>query len=447
MNASARILNLLEITPTNEQKLALEMAAKFISTNCSDDFMIIQGSAGTGKSTIVKAITDYLSDSNHSFALAAPTGKAAKVMQSKTGHSAKTIHSLIYNSEQLENGYGVKLSRKTNMSQAICVYIIDEASMISDKQSSSEKFVSGTPLLSDFIKYVKEGNKQNKIIFIGDIYQLPPVGSLESPALSLDYLKGQKNLKGKMAVLTEVKRQGSDSYILKNATNLRKSIENGYFFQGIESERINNRSTGALYKFVELFEKENFGKVALIAWTNKDVNWFNNAIRTRLGFDNSKLCVGDQVSMHQNWIGNGHFILKGETGIIRQINTMEIYAGMNFATAEIEFTDHKGSPFQITSKVLIESLTSETGDIGFENENTLFAEAMKRNGAFRQSKSIADDKYLSALRLRYAYATTCHKAQGSEWEHVILHPYMNKDLRWQYTAITRASKELYTFAA
>jgi ATP-dependent exoDNAse (exonuclease V) alpha subunit len=250
-----------------------------------------------------------------------------------------------------------------------------------------------------------------------------------------------------MSILTEVKRQGNDSYILKNATNLRKSIENGHFFQGIESERINNRSTGALYKFVELFEKENFGKVALIAWTNKDVNWFNNAIRTRLGFDNSRLSVGDQISMHQNWLGNGHLILKGETGIIRSVNSIEMYAGMNFATAEIEFTDNKGLPFQITSKVLIESLTSETGDIGIENENALFAEAMKRNGAFRESKSIADDKYLSALRLRYAYATTCHKAQGSEWEHVILHPYMNKDLRWQYTAITRASKELYTFAA
>jgi exodeoxyribonuclease-5 len=447
MNASARILNLLEITPTNEQKVALEMAGQFISADCSDAFMIIQGSAGTGKSTIVKAITDYLNDTNQSFALAAPTGKAAKVMQSKTGYSAKTLHSLIYNTEQLENGYGVKLTRKTNLNQKICIYIVDEASMISDKQSSSEKFVSGTPLLSDFIKFVKEGNRQNKIIFIGDIYQLPPVGSLESPALSIDYLQGQKKLKGSLAVLTEVKRQGSDSYILKNATNLRKCIENGHFFQGIVGERISNRTTGALHKYVELYERENFGKVAFIAWTNKDVNWFNNAIRKRLGFDNTSLCAGDQISMHQNWLGNGHLILKGETGIIRSVNTNETYADMNFVTAEIEFTDHKGTPFLITSKVLIESLISETGEIGFENENTLFAEAMKRNGAFRESKSIADDKYLSALRLRYAYATTCHKAQGSEWEHVILHPYMNKDLRWQYTAITRASKELYTFAA
>jgi exodeoxyribonuclease-5 len=369
------------------------------------------------------------------------------VMQSKTGHSAKTLHSLIYNTEQLENGYGVKLTRKTNLSQTISVYIVDEASMISDKQSSSEKFVSGTPLLSDFIKYVKEGNKQNKIIFIGDIYQLPPVGSIESPALSIDYLQGQKNLKGRMAVLTEVKRQGSDSYILKNATNLRKCIENGHSFQGIESERITNRTTGALYKYVELFEKENLGKVAFIAWTNKDVNWFNNAIRTRLGLDNARLSVGDQIAVHQNWLGNCRLILKGETGIIRSVGTFELYAGLNFATAEIEFTDHKGAPFQITSKVLLESLTSETGEIGFENENALYAEAMKRNGAFRESKAISDDKYLSALRLRYAYATTCHKAQGSEWEHVILHPYMNKDLRWKYTAITRASKELYTFAA
>lgn len=441
------MLTLLEITPTLEQKNALEMAGQFISPNCSDDFMIIQGSAGTGKSTIVKAITDYLSDADQSFALAAPTGRAAKVMQSKTGHSAKTLHSLIYNTEQLENGYGVKLTRKTNLSQTISVYIVDEASMISDKHSSSEKFVSGTPLLSDFIEYVKEGNKQNKIIFIGDIYQLPPVGSIESPALSIDYLQGQKNLKGRMAVLTEVKRQGSDSYILKNATNLRKCIENGHFFQGIESERITNRTTGALYKYVELFEKENLGKVAFIAWTNKDVNWFNNAIRKRLGLDTARLSVGDQIAVHQNWLGNGRLILKGETGIIRSVGTFELYAGLNFATAEIEFTDHKGAPFQITSKVLLESLTSETGEIGFENENALFAEAMKRNGTFRESKAISDDKYLSALRLRYAYATTCHKAQGSEWEHVILHPYMNKDLRWKYTAITRASKELYTFAA
>lgn len=438
----------LSVEPTSEQIKALDLSQEFFNEKREDDFLIIRGSAGTGKSTLVKAITDYLTGRETKFVLAAPTGKAAKVIQKKTGFSAKTIHSLIYTPEPLKHGCGVKMVRKPNQSKELTVFIIDEASMISDVLSSSENFVAAKPLLSDLLDYIKQGNKNNQVIFIGDVYQLPPVGSQDSPALSPNYLINKKGLKGEMVELTEVKRQDKDSYILQNATLLRKCIENGLPFSGINCKML-NKSTAALYKYMELYEQESFNKVTILAWTNRDVNWFNNAIRDRLGFNPKPLVAGDQISMHSNWLGNGKMIMKGESGIIRAIgDKVENYSGLNFVTADIEFLDGLGEKFNVVTKVMLDSLLSADGDIGFEKENALYASVMKHNAVFRESRMPSDDMYIGAMRLRYGYAITCHKAQGGEWDNVILHPFVPKnDYRWQYTAITRAAKDLYSFAA
>lgn len=438
----------LTVEPTTEQIKALDLSQEFINEKHQDDFLIIRGSAGTGKSTLVKAITDYLTSQEQKFVLAAPTGKAAKVIQKKTGFAARTIHSLIYTPEPLKHGSGVRMVRKPNQSREKTIFIIDEASMISDVLMSNENFVASKPLLTDLLDYIKQGNSENQVIFIGDTFQLQPIGSKESPALSPQYLSNKKGLKGAMVELTEVKRQDKDSYILQNATLLRQCIERGITFSGINCKML-SRSTTALYKYMELYEPEIFNKVTVLAWTNGDVNWFNSAVRDRLGFNPKPLVIGDQIQLHQNWFGNGRMIMKGDTGIIRNVSDrIENYAGLNFVDTELEFSDGIGEKFNVVTKVLLDALISFNGDIGYEKENALFAEVMKHNATFRESRMPSDDKYIGAMRMRYAYATTCHKAQGGEWENVILHPYMPKnDYRWQYTAITRAAKELYSFAA
>lgn len=448
IQSKTSLRSFLSVDPTSDQSKALDVCHEFINQTIPDDFLIIRGSAGTGKTTIVKAITDYLTSREQKFVLAAPTAKAAKVIQRKTGFAARTIHSLIYTPEPLSNGCGVKMVRKPNLSIDKTIFIIDEASMISDILTNSGNFIASKPLLSDLLDYVKQGNCDNQVIFIGDNYQLAPIGSNESIALSPKYLTSKMGLSGSMNILTEVKRQESDSYILKNATMLRHSMEKGIPFSGISCKTL-PKSTSALFKYMDLYEGEKFNKVTVLAWTNRDVNWFNNSIRDRLGFSPRPLVTGDQILVHQNWLGAGRMIMKGDSGIIRDINyRIETFAGLHFIDAKLEFTDGTGEQFSVLTKVMLDVITSGDGEIGYEKENALFAEVMKYNETFRQTKLPSDDKFIGAMRLRYGYATTCHKAQGGEWENVILHPYFPKnDYRWQYTAITRASKELYTFAA
>jgi exodeoxyribonuclease-5 len=447
MKNNSSLSSYLNIEPTQEQSKALDLCQDLIDDSSNDDFLVIRGSAGTGKSTIINAITCFLNDQEKKFSLSAPTGKAAKVIQKKSGYAAKTNHSLIYKPEALKDGSGVRMIRKINEQKLQCTFIIDEASMISDVMQSSDTFISNKPMLSDLLDFIKQGNPGNQVIFIGDNYQLPPINSTTSPALSTNYLIN-KGLKGKMVELTEVKRQDKDSYILKNATLLRNCIEKGIPFSGLDCNTLKN-STSAIVKYLELFERENFGKVSLIAYSNNDVNFFNNAIRQRLSLNSSPISIGDQVVLNKNWVGNGQFLLNGETGIIRDIdNNILNCGGISFVNAQIEFKDAIGEKIKITSLVMLDSLQSVNGDIGYEKEKALIAEAMKFNPVFRNSQMPYDDKFVGAMRLRYAYATTGHKAQGSEWENVILHPYLKpNDYRWQYTAITRASKELYTYAA
>jgi len=446
MEIMKNIKDFLNIVPTEEQKIALNKVATFVDPTSDDDFMIIQGSAGTGKSTIVKTITEYLTNQEIKFSLSAPTGKAAKVIQKKTAHVAKTLHSLIYKPEKAKHGCGVKLIRKQNLIENYTIFIVDEASMISDVVGYSEKFLVSKPLLTDLIDFVKQGNKKNKLLFIGDKFQLPPVNCQDSPALSVKYLINEKKLRGAMVELTEVKRQDGDSYILKNATNLRVAIQNGAKAPELNIQVLTN-STSALYKFIDLYDKESYSKVVVLAWRNNDVNFFNEALRQMMGLGNNVLCGNDQVTFHTNWMHNQRLVMKGENATILESESgIETYAGLNFMNVKIQYQDSNGELVLAYSKVLIESLNSFDGNLSLEQENALAHESNKRNPVYRESQTAADDPYVGSLRLRYGYAITCHKAQGGEWDNVILHPWLPKeDLRWQYTAVTRASKDLFTY--
>lgn len=445
-NPTQSMKNYLNIVPTADQVNVLNVCQSFLKENQNDDFLVISGSAGTGKTTLVKAITDYLQASNRNFTLAAPTGRAAKVISKKTQFHAKTIHSLIYIPEIIEETGCIRMNPKQNLKEDLTTYIIDESSMISDRLQNSENFISERPLLTDLLEFVKQGNEHNKIIFVGDPYQLPPIHETDSPALLPEYLTKRKGLKGGMVELTEVKRQQSDSYILENATALRNSIKDKKKFDGINCKTLHN-SSSAIYHFLDSYDPERFDKVTVLTFTNNDANWFNNALRERLYLSSSLLSIGEQVHVHQNWYGPGITIAKGECGIVRDIKyTNEKVAGLNFAEVVIEFSNSYGEKYAIQTKVLLDVLKTKNGELTRENEKNLYHEAMLTNKKFRESKLASDDPYYGAIRLRYAYATTCHKAQGSEWEEVIVHPYYNKnDYRWQYTAITRAVKELYTY--
>lgn len=433
------------IAPTADQYQTLVRAERFLKSE-TEDFMIIQGAAGTGKSTITRAITDYLKQAAVPCFAAAPTGRAAKIIQSKTGVPARTVHSLIYNTERSGNGRGIKLVRKTNSATRKSVYIIDEASMISDRLSASERFISSQPLLTDLIAFVKQGNAKNKLILIGDHYQLPPVTEKCTPALDLEYLRKVHRLSGSIRELKEVVRHQAGSYILGNATRLRHAIQRSEHAPVIQYCQLGS-STGALRQFGALYDPMSASKVVVIAWRNHDVNVFNQMLRELLGYADEVISAGDQMILHTNWFYNRQMLLKGESVFVTGCESdTEIFAGLRFKNISIRFTNTAGEQVETTAKVLVDSLLSADGNLTPDQENALVHESIKRNKKYRDSLHPEDDAYVGALRLRYGYAMTCHRAQGGEWEHVILHPWFNRDdLKWQYTAITRASKELYTY--
>lgn len=440
----------LNFQPTLEQVTTLNTLEKFVSEESLSDIFILRGSAGTGKTSLIKALTGHLKENKIEFYIAAPTGRAAKVISSKTERIAKTLHSLIYTPEKTDSGQ-VRLLRKSNSKSSFTIFIVDEASMISDRINNSDNFFTGKPLLSDFIDFVKQGNKKNKILFIGDIYQLPPVMDIESPALSDEYLRNKLNLNVIVSELTEVKRQGSGSYILENATNLRNCMIERKVFSNLNCKSESNYSK-ALLRYLNTFDNTQLDKVIFIALTNRDVNYFNNAIRDRLfgSYSKPELGIGDVVTLHNNWVSPTRMIMKGDYGIIKSINLAKIEkcAELRFAEATVEFSEANNNRFCINTLVLLDTLNSNDGNISAEKEKELFAEVMRHNGTFRNSKMPWDDKYIGAMRLRFGYASTCHKAQGGEWDQVILHPfYDKKDYRWLYTAVTRARHELYSYAA
>lgn len=441
----------LGFQPTHEQAQVLQQVKVFVKKDNTQDFFILDGAAGTGKSSITKAVTDYLKDSNINFKIGAPTGRAAKVISQKTSAYAKTLHSHIYTPHNIKNGGGVQLRRKTNTDDQYTVFIVDEASMISDQGASSERFQVNKPLLTDFLDFVKQGNPRNKVLFIGDKNQLPPVtrggGNGISPALEVGYLIEKFSFRGQEASLTQVMRQADGSPVLELANQVKQAIASSQNLERLGMPTV-SKSTKAKWGYLNLYEPGKLDKLAIICWTNKDVNWWNNVIRENLGH-NSKLFVNDVVTLQTTWYNGTHLIYKGDTGIITDIDPrVEEFAGLHFLTAEISFEQGNGEWLKIHSKILLESIDTPSGSLYEEQESHLYHKAMKTNPAFRQSESAGDDPYVGAMRLNYGYAMTCHKAQGGEWDHVLIHPYRPiNDLRWLYTAITRARKEVFTWVA
>lgn len=441
------ILTFLDFQPNAQQKTALERISSFVKSD--NDVFILKGSAGTGKTSIVKAITSYLNEEGLNLRVAAPTGRAAMIIGNKTGQRSKTMHSQIYTPEKIKNGGGVRLIRKTNQEKAFTVFIVDEASMVSNVLSKSENFFVSKPLLEDYLDFVKQGNGQNKIIFIGDKFQLPPVNESFSPALSPNFLKKQFGLSGEECELSQVMRQDEDSDILQIATGIRDLLERGISNAQINLDR-EQYPTYALNRYLTEFDIDNINKVTAICYSNRDVNYWNKWIRQKLGLSSSILTNDDIVVTQNTWLNNsGDWVYKGEYGKVVEIDSsVEKYANLSFVDAKISYATSGSESKVISTKILLDSLNARYGILDEEKEKYLFAEVMKHNPQFRASQNNADDKYLGAIRLKHGYATTCHKAQGGEWDNVLIHPWsIGRDLKWTYTAVTRAKKEVYSYAA
>jgi exodeoxyribonuclease-5 len=292
--------------PTKEQKKVLKAMAEFVADENKNDFIVLCGSAGTGKTSITSALIGYLNHKKKAYKISAPTGRAARILGRKSGSLASTIHSMIYTPKADGESGIVNFKLKIGHNSKPTIYIVDEASMISIHNNSDQSlFVTERGLLFDLIAYIKTANVLNKIIFLGDKFQLPPIGETTSMALNKDYLEKTFNLKGEAFLLTEVKRQEDGSYILTNATEIRDAIS-----QGKQSHPIAGTQNKSIYtasdKFVKEQQSSGLENSVAIGVSNKANDFFNKLVREKIfGRACKTLEEGDLLMVTNNWSRNG----------------------------------------------------------------------------------------------------------------------------------------------
>ena len=446
--------------PTIKQDIVLEQLSAFIFNNSSQVLYVLKGYAGTGKTTIVGAIVNNLWKAKKSAVLLAPTGRAAKVMSTYSSNEAFTIHKKIYMPKQNKNG-NVDFVMQLNKHKKT-IFIVDEASMISDLPSQSKLFGSGS-LLDDLIQYVYSGH-QCKLLLIGDTAQLPPVKLDLSPALDERQLALNYNKEVSKMELDEVMRQGHDSGILMNATLLRESLS-GTFYDNFKFDISGYNDIIRLIDGHDIMDAINEAysslgneDTAIIVRSNKRANLYNQQIRSRILFNEHELTAGDYLMVVKNnyfWIkpsSEAGFIANGDIIEILEIfNLKELY-GFRFAEVKIRMVDYpKMKPFETV--LILDSISVEAPSLSYEDSNKLYQEILKdyadELSGYRKFLKVKKNKYLNALQVKFSYAMTCHKSQGGQWNTVFVEqPYLpngiDRDyLRWLYTAVTRAREKLY----
>jgi hypothetical protein len=468
---------------TADQKRAIEKVTRFLQGD--QDVFLLKGYAGTGKTTLLHGLCRYLSAQNADFRLMAPTGRAAMILSNKTGVSASTIHRGIFNMDELaekEDGNSFKFyyKLKINEDSASCVYLIDEASMISDVFSEDEFFMFGTGhLLKDLSNFVFSGETNRKIIFIGDDAQLPPVNMPFSPALDSAYLQEGYELSVQETTLVEVVRQQQGGGILNTATDLRESLRTNTFNQFSIQYQNGNVTKVAPESFIESYapvaKQEGLEETIVITHSNRQALDFNLQIRTfRYGDNEPHVRRQDRLLITKNnyngpvELFNGMFTKVLDVGGIIYTATPRFKIKGNktierelvFRDILVEVNDSKGQKHQLRTTLLDIFLTADEGRLHPYDQRALyidFKERMREKGikpgtdTFREA--LKSDLYFNALQAKYGYAITCHKSQGGEWKNVIIDfkVYMGKlsagFFRWVYTAITRASDHLYCIDA
>ena len=472
-----RIREALRHTPTMEQERAMDVFATFMTDRRDPVAMILRGSAGTGKTTLAAAIVRAMLSLSQKMVLLAPTGRAAKVFSLYANQPAYTIHRRIYRQRSIEGGFELNYNTESDT-----LFIIDEASMIANSPQTDSVFANGM-LLDDLIQFVYNG-RNCRMLLIGDSAQLPPVGQAESPALQGAVLRSY-GLHVHESTLSEVLRQSQESGILWNATRLRADVR-----QWADGERPalpQIRFSGfADIKVVpgdELIEQlaSSYAQVGMdetmvVTRSNKRANIYNRGIRNTVLDREEELCTGDRLMVVKNnyfWINYNlaqsgslptqsptpqpqantfSFIANGDMAVVRRVRHVHELYGFRFAEVTMSFPDY--DDYELTATVLLDTLTSEAPALTREQQTMLYNKVLEDYADIPHKqdrlKKLREDRYYNALQVKFAYAATCHKAQGGQWEHIYVDQgYMTDDmltpdyLHWLYTAFTRATRQLY----
>lgn len=447
-------------TPTAKQEVTMQLLSKFIVSKNTREVFLLKGYAGTGKTTLVGTLVKNLWKAQKSFSLLAPTGRAAKVISNYAGKQALTIHKKIYQPKS-ERGGNVSFSLQKNKGKNI-VFIVDEASMIPDVAQESKLFENGS-LLDDLMEYVYCGDNC-KLLLIGDTAQLPPVKLLLSPALDERTIENQYNKEVICIELNEVVRQQTDSGILYNATKLRNVLDDGFYerfkFSELNFPEVVRPQDGheLLEAISDCYTHQGNEETVIIVRSNKRANLYNQNIRNRILYQEEELSAGDYLMVVKNnyfWVkpsSEAGFIANGDIVKVLEIFSIKELYGFRFAEVQVQMIDYPAmKPFETV--LLLDTLTSETSSLTYEESNTLYQEVMKDYAAekskYKKFLAVKKNKYFNALQVKFSYAITCHKSQGGQWDTVFVEqPYLpngidKEYLRWLYTAITRAKDKLY----
>lgn len=455
--------------PTSEQEAAIDCFVRFMADRREEAVMVLRGAAGTGKTSLSAAIVRALVSLEQRLVLMAPTGRAAKVFSLFAGQPAYTIHRRIYRQKSLEGAFDLNYNSAQDT-----LFMVDEASMIanatphSDRRSENgggfgDSIFAGGQLMDDLIRFVYN-NRNCRLMLIGDQAQLPPVGETESPALMADVLRGY-GLHVYECNLSEVLRQSEESGILWNATEVRCLMEDGRCilpkirFQGFADIR-NVPGDELIETLAESYSRVGQDETIVVTRSNKHANIYNQGIRNRVLDREDELCGGDQIMIVKNnyyWIQGEDqkqiaFIANGDRAVVRRVRHVHEQHGFRFADVTMTFPDY--DDYELAATVLLDTLTSEAPALTREQQDLLYNKVMADYADIPQKqervKKIREDKYFNALQVKFAYAATCHKAQGGQWAHVYVDQgYMTDDmltpdyLHWLYTAFTRATEQLY----
>ena len=449
----------LSFQPTINQKKIIESLADYISDDDLSKIFLLNGYAGTGKTTLISALVAALKELGMHSILLAPTGRAAKVLSRYSGEKALTIHKQIYR-EKTNASYESKFSLNINRNKG-AIFIVDEASMLSAGSGFEQNIFGSGSLLEDLISYVRSGSNC-RLILVGDGAQLPPVGEEYSPALNVDEMSQYGDVVYEL--MDEVVRQSQTSGILFNATLVRCMLERNIIEVPRFEMKFEDVQAVQGGEFLELLQDcyDRYGRdeTIVITRSNKRANRYNEGIRRNVLFAEEELESGDMLMVVKNNYYYTErledcpmsFIANGDTARLERLRREEELYGFRFATAQLSFGDYDDT--EIECKILLDTLKSESPSLTREESQKLFYEVEQdytdTASKIKRFKQIRENPYFNALQIKFSYAVTCHKAQGGQWKAVFIdrclfgdEPMTRDMLRWLYTAITRATERVY----
>ncbi|MAW65046.1 MAG: ATP-dependent endonuclease [Flavobacteriales bacterium] len=439
----------------------MEQLSLFVHYSHKPALFVLKGYAGTGKTTLISTFINWLPKLGLKSVLTAPTGRAAKVLSNYSDKLAFTIHKQIYYHSNVEGSILFTIQKNK---YADTIFIVDEASMISNSGGIGSSFISQKrTLLDDLIDYVYSG-KNCRLIFVGDTAQLPPVGSSESPALDIDYIAARFPVKVTEIILNQVTRQAKGSGILYNATHLRNILNEAKdFFPKFNLLNFQDIQRLSGYEIEEkisfCYTNDGIENTIIICRSNKQANNFNKYIKYNVLFQEDELNAGDLLMVVRNnyfWMKKEEdldFIANGDMLEVTRVIDYENCFGFRFANVSIRLLDYKKN-LEFDVKLLLNTINTESPSLGREDGHKLYEAVWHTYSNIRdkreRKKAVKENPYFNALQVKFGYAITCHKSQGGQWKNVFVDQgyltdeMINKEyLRWLYTGVTRAVNKLY----